>query len=167
MAEPTAGNSIMLATAAETSTARRQAMIADLSPLVRRTAHKVREGSANITSLVANVTASSVLARLAFEAVHDAHAFESDGTPIPPVSAAMLLQALWEHGATWDDGVVVVCGSFCSFSDLMTIAGHDPARDIGSANLPIDVAHAVAVCLEKNPHTPLSDVRTAVLASVR
>ena len=165
-ASRTAQHSIILATAAEVSSTHPDHDSPHLMPLVRQSSRNVRAGSENLSSLIASVSSAATLAMLVSEAVEHAYAWTLHGTPIPGPAAAMPLSALWDAGATWDDEVVGVCGSFCSLTDRIAVSGADEAYGISVANLPPEVAHATTVCLKNNPHTSVADVRAAVVASL-
>ena len=138
----------------------------DLSRIVRANASALREHAAGIEPLVSALARSNALAHLAVEAVEHAYLHAVSGRPIPGTSAAVLLRALWDDGETWASLAVQVCAGFCSLSDLVTVMSKNDAISLACANLEVDVANAVRVCVENNPAIPLADVRQATLVSV-
>jgi hypothetical protein len=156
----------MLASSITTFANRAETGELDLSRIVRSNASALREHAESAQPLVSALTGSSALAQLAVEAVEHAYLHAATNSSIPGTSAAVLLRALWEDGETWASHAVQVCAEFCSLADLVTVMSPQDAIALACANLDLDVANAVRVCVENNATTPVGDVRHATLISV-
>jgi hypothetical protein len=107
-----------------------------------------------------------MMANYALDAVTHAMEFLEHGTPLPPVPAAVLGNALWEEGARWDDPALVLCFSFCGMRDLGEILPNHAVRRMVADGLDPDLAANVLQCVVQNPLLPLVEVRAAAIMAL-
>jgi hypothetical protein len=166
LAAPVAQQGLLVASAAETFASRTLVGHSDLSPIVTRGSTRLRNGASALAQLIDAVSTSSMMANYALDAVTHAMAHLEDGTEIPPVSAAVLANALWEEGSRWDDPALELCLSFCGMKDLCEILPAHAVRRIIADGLDVDLANSVITCVTQNPTLPVSEVRSAAIAAL-